>query len=107
MIKVSILYPYRENGRFDVDYYCTKHMPLAAKRFGTALKGWSVDVGIDAGAPGTPPPYVVTGHFLFDSLETYKSAFTPAVVAELVADIPNYTDGSDSKILISEVKVSV
>jgi len=31
MIKVSILYPYRENGKFDVEYYCGTHMPLAAK----------------------------------------------------------------------------
>ncbi len=28
MIKVSILYPYRENGHFDVDYYCVTHMRL-------------------------------------------------------------------------------
>jgi hypothetical protein len=40
MIKVSILYPYRENGTFDVDYYCGTHMPLAARLFGAMLKGW-------------------------------------------------------------------
>ena len=34
MIKVSFLYPYRENGHFDVDYYCTTHMPFAAGRPG-------------------------------------------------------------------------
>lgn len=51
MIKVSILYPYRENGHFDVDYYCVTHMPLAAKLFGPSLKSWSVDVGINAGPP--------------------------------------------------------
>jgi uncharacterized protein (TIGR02118 family) len=39
MIKVSILYPYRGNVRFDIDYYRDKHMPLAAKHVGGALKG--------------------------------------------------------------------
>jgi hypothetical protein len=32
MIKVSILYPYREHDHFDMDYYCNGHMPLAARR---------------------------------------------------------------------------
>jgi hypothetical protein len=32
MIKVSILYPYRENGRFDVDYcHCRGTAMLLAK----------------------------------------------------------------------------
>jgi uncharacterized protein (TIGR02118 family) len=106
MIKVSILYPYRENGHFDVDYYCVTHMPLAAKLFGPSLKGWSVDVGINAGPPGTPPPYVAAGHFLFDSADDFYKVFKPAS-AQLTADIPNYTDGGNGTILISEIKISV
>ncbi|WP_206951447.1 EthD family reductase [Trinickia acidisoli] len=105
MIKVSILYPYRENVRFDIDYYCRKHMPLAAKYFGTALKGWSVDQGMSGGEPGSAPSYAVAGHFLFDSLEAFKQVFEP-VAGELVADIPNYTD-SAPQILISEVIANV
>ncbi|RAS38029.1 EthD family reductase [Paraburkholderia bryophila] len=106
MIKVSILYPYRENGHFDVDYYCVTHMPLAAKLFGPSLKGWSVDVGINAGPPGTPPPYVAAGHFLFDSADDFYKVFKPAA-EQLTADIPNYTDGGNGAILISEIKISV
>ncbi|AFT86874.1 MULTISPECIES: EthD family reductase [Burkholderiaceae] len=106
MIKVSILYPYRENGHFDVDYYCATHMPLAAELFGPSLKGWSVDVGINAGPPGTPPPYVAAGHFLFDSTDDFYKVFKPAS-ERLLADIPNYTDGGNGAILISEIKVSV
>jgi uncharacterized protein (TIGR02118 family) len=89
MIKVSILYPYRENVRFDVEYYCNRHMTLAAKRFEPALKGWSVDKAISAGEPNSAPSFVAAGHFLFDSV-----------------DIPNYTD-SEPQILISEVVVNV
>ncbi|MEQ5839469.1 EthD family reductase [Paraburkholderia acidicola] len=106
MIKVSIFYPYRENGRFDVDYYCSAHMPLAAKLFGTALKGWSVDIGVNAGPPGSAPPYVAAGHFLFDTADAFYQVFTP-VSAQLLDDIPNYTDGGNGQILISEIRVSV
>jgi uncharacterized protein (TIGR02118 family) len=101
MIKVSILYPYRENGKFDVDYYCGTHMPLAARLFGAALKGWSVDIGINAGPPGTPPPY-----FLFDTTDSFYTVFKPAADT-LLADIPNYTDGGNGSILISEIKATV
>ncbi len=106
MIKVSILYPYRENGRFDSEYYCSTHMPLAAKLFGSALKGWSVDIGINAGPPGTPPPYVAAGHFLFDTLDAFYDVFKPNA-KQLLDDIPNYTDGGNGAILVSEIKVSV
>jgi uncharacterized protein (TIGR02118 family) len=103
MIKVSILYPYRENGRFDVGYCYGTHMPLAAGRFGAALKGWSVDVGINGGKLDSKPPGAVAGHFLFDSLAALDKVFGPAAEA-LVADIPNHTDGGNGQILISEVE---
>ena len=105
MIKVSILYPYREGGHFDSEYYSTRHMPLAARLFGAALRGWSVDVGINAGPPGTPPPYVAAGHFLFDTIDAFYAAFQPHAQA-LLDDIPNYTDGGNGTILVSEIKVS-
>lgn len=106
MIKVSILYPHRQNGRFDSEYYTTRHMPLAARLFGDALRGWPVDIGINAGPPDTPPPYVAAGHFLFDTVDAFYAAFQPHAQT-LLDDIPNYTDGGNGTILISEIKVSV
>lgn len=103
MTKVSILNPYRENGRFDVGCYWGTHMPPAAERFGAALKGWSVDVGVNGGKPDSKPPYAVAGHFLFDSLDAFHKVFGPAAKA-LVAAIPNDTDGGNGQILISKVK---
>jgi uncharacterized protein (TIGR02118 family) len=105
MIKVSILYPYRDDVRFDIDYYRDKHMPLAAKHFGGALKGWSIDKGTSAGEPGSQPGFVAAGHFLFDSFDAFRAVFEP-VAGELVEDIPNYTN-SEPQILISEVVTSV
>jgi uncharacterized protein (TIGR02118 family) len=105
MIKVSFLYPYRENGRFDVDYYCNQHMPLAAALLGDAVKGWSVDAGLSGAAPGSAPPYAVVGHVLFDSVEAFRTALAP-VARELQADLPNYSDGPGPTLSISEVCAS-
>lgn len=100
MIKVSFLYPYRENGRFDVEYYCTTHMPMVAEKFGAALKGWSVDVGVTA---GSPPAFSVIGHTLFDSVDAFATAVKPH--AKLFADdLANYSDGSPPVVQISETR---
>lgn len=91
MIKVSVLYPYREGYRFDFDYYCAKHMTLVRDRLGAACQGIAVDRGVAGGAPGTPPPYVAMAHLFFDSAEAFQTAFAPHAEA-ILADVPNYTD---------------
>ena len=50
MIRISILYP--NTGRFDKDYYLNVHMPLSVEKQGEALKGISVEIGINVQAPG-------------------------------------------------------
>jgi hypothetical protein len=39
MIKVSFYYPYRENGRFDIEDHCNTHMPSAIDKPGAPLNG--------------------------------------------------------------------
>jgi uncharacterized protein (TIGR02118 family) len=103
MIKVSFHYPYRENGRFDVEYYCTKHMPRAAMLLGSDLKGWSVDIGLSGGASGSAPEYAAIGHLLFESVEAFQQAIAPAS-KELQADLANYSDGGPPLVQISDVR---
>ena len=103
MIKVSVLYPSTEGTRFDIDYYCNSHMPMVQAECGGALKGMNIDAGIAGGAPGQPAPYFAVGHLLFDSVESFQSAFGPKA-GTIMADIPNYTDVSPV-IQISEVKL--
>jgi uncharacterized protein (TIGR02118 family) len=103
MIKVSFHYAYREGGRFDVDYYCTKHMPRAAELMGSALRGWSVDVGSSGVAPGSAPAFVVVAHTLFDTVEAFRQAIGPGA-KELQEDLVNYSDGEPPVIQISEVR---
>jgi uncharacterized protein (TIGR02118 family) len=104
MIRVTILYPNKPGITFDRDYYLNKHMPMSQRIFGDALKGVSVEFGVNGGPPGSAPPYIATCHFLFDSLEAFYNAFMPNA-ATLQGDIPQYTD-VEPVIQIGEVKIS-
>jgi uncharacterized protein (TIGR02118 family) len=106
MTKVSILYPNKKGSRFDLSYYVEKHMPRSIELLGRhpGFRGVSVEHGVAGGAPGTEAAYVVMCHFLFDSAEDFTAAFTPHA-AELVGDVPNYTD-VDAVIQINEVLIT-
>jgi uncharacterized protein (TIGR02118 family) len=103
MIKVSVLYPSGPEVRFDIDYYCNRHMPTVKARLGDALKQMAVDHGIAGGAPGSAPPYAAIGHLYFDSVEAFQAAFKPHA-KEIFGDIPNYTNAKPDT-QISEVKL--
>ncbi|MHB9118586.1 MAG: EthD family reductase [Burkholderiales bacterium] len=104
MVKLSILYPSREGGRFDMDYYLNTHMPLSIRLLGTALKGLNVEQGLSGGLPDSPAPYVALCHMLFDSPQAFYEAFMPHAET-LQGDIPNYTD-IEPLIQISAVRIA-
>jgi uncharacterized protein (TIGR02118 family) len=54
MIKVNVFYPNSEGATFDMEYYKTKHMPLAAERSAPACRGWTAESGLAGGAPCAP-----------------------------------------------------
>jgi uncharacterized protein (TIGR02118 family) len=91
MIKVAIFYPSGEGKTFDMDYYSTKHMPMAASLFGDDLKAMSIDKGLANSAPDQPLQYVAIGYFFFDSMDSFKNAMGPNQ-EKLRADVPNYTN---------------
>lgn len=103
MIKVSVLYPAGESTKFDMDYYCTSHMPMVKQKLGAALKSMAVEGGLAGGAPGAPPTYSAMGHLYFDSVAEFEGAFGPHA-AEIMGDVPNYTN-VEPIIQISEVKM--
>lgn len=104
MIKVSVLYPFSADCRFDLDYYCNRHMPLVKERLGASCQGIAVDHGLSAGAPGSAPLYVAMAHLFFDSVDAFGAAFGPHE-AEIMGDIPNYTDIAPV-VQISEVLIN-
>lgn len=103
MIKVSVLYPAGDATTFDMNYYCTSHMPMVRSKLGAALKSMAVEQGLAGGAPGAPPTYAAMGHLYFDSVEAFQNAFGPHA-KEILADIPNYSS-VQPVIQISEVKM--
>jgi len=103
LINVSILYPFKEGGRFDLDYYLKTHMPLSVEKLRPALKGVSIEQGLVTAGTDGPPAFIVICQLRFDSVEAFFDAFSPH--ADLLqGDIKNYTD-IDPLIQFSEVKL--
>lgn len=106
MVRISVNYPAHPGCRFNFDYYTITHMPIAIAKLSSS-PGWQgvlVERGISGGAPGSAPGFVASCHFLFDSAEAFAAAFN-AHAAELMADIPNYTDISPM-IQVGEVLIA-
>jgi uncharacterized protein (TIGR02118 family) len=103
MIKVSVFYPASTGAKFDMDYYCTSHMPMVKDKLGAACKGVAVEQGVGGGAPGAPATYVAMGHLYFDSTAAFQEAFGKHA-EEIMKDIPNYTN-VQPVIQISDVKM--
>ena|SRR5947199_1998015 len=90
MIKVTVLYPTTKGARFDKAYYLAKHIPLAVRKLGAALKAYDVEMGLAGATPGSEPPYVAIANFNFDSVEAFQGAFGPHA-DEIMGDVPKYT----------------
>jgi len=103
MFKATVFYPYVKDAKFDIDYYCKKHMPMVQQKLGPACNGIGVDFGIGGGGPNTPPTYIAIGYILTDNLEKFQAAVAQHDAA-FRADLPNYTT-IPPIIQISEVKL--
>src|SRR5262245_32061402 len=102
MIRVTVLYPNNEGTRFDIDYYCKRHMPMVAEKLGKACKKVTVEHGLGGGQPGAKAPFVAIGALDFESVDAFQAAFGPHAPA-ILADIPNYTNVQPT-IQVSEIK---
>lgn len=103
MIKVTVMYPNTPGARFDHDYYRDRHLPLLKARMGDHCRHYTIDRGLAGGAPGTPAPYLAMCHIFCDSMAAFQASFGPHA-AEILADLPNYTDVKPA-VQISEVVV--
>ena len=103
MIKVSVFYPNNEGSKFDIDYYCNRHIPMVREKLGAACKNAAVEQGIAGPTPGSRPAFIAMVHIYFDSVQAFQTAFGPHAEA-IMADIPNYTDIQPT-LQISEVKI--
>ena len=98
-----MLYPNKDGAKFDMNYYLTKHIPLVRERCGAAVKAVTVEQGLAGGAPGSPAAFAAIAHIGFVGLAELQSALG-AHAAELMADIPNFTN-VEPVLQVSEVKM--
>jgi len=83
MIKLSVSYPKGEGTTFAHKYYAATHSPLCNSTFTPAKT--EVEKGIDG-------PSVAGVTFYFDSMEAMQGALGSPQMADVMADIPNYTN---------------
>ena len=91
MIKVSVLYPSGEGKRFDMDYYCNKHVPMVGELLGESVAGATVEKGLGGGAPDSEAPYAAMGNLYFSTMESFQNSFGPNA-EKIMADLPNFTN---------------
>ena len=103
MIKVTVLYENAEGKKFDMAYYCDKHIPMVKEKLGSACRRVDVDQGLGGGQPGSKPRFVAMANLHFDSLAAFQEAFGPHAES-IMSDIPNYTD-IQPVIQVNEVKM--
>jgi len=101
MIKLTVLYPNDTNARFDKAYYVKEHFDLLHDMLGDAIIDSNVNFGISGGTPDQAAPYIVIANIIFQSMESFQSAFGPHA-SKISADVKNFTD-IKSQIQLSEV----
>lgn len=103
MIKLSVMYPYSPEARFDHAYYRDKHLPMLKELMGEHCRYYAIDKGVGSVAPGSTPPFIAMCHVYSDSLESLMAGLAPHA-ATLAADIPNFTNVTPVR-QVSEVVV--
>jgi uncharacterized protein (TIGR02118 family) len=91
MVTVLALYPNTPGSHFDVDYYRTRHAPLALDLLiPHGLNGLRLSEGV-SGMDGAPPPYWMASEMRFPSRDAFARAMEACGDA-LFADAAHYTD---------------
>ncbi|KAK0391210.1 hypothetical protein NLU13_0711 [Sarocladium strictum] len=86
---VQVIYPAGDDTKFDMDYYLNTHMPLVEKHWGDkGLISWSIIVGEKG------EDFHVMAHLTWDKVESFANA---PHIAEVMGDIPNFTNTTPAK----------
>ena len=87
-MSLNVIYPNSPGARFDTKYYRSTHIPLAMR----VMKATNV-VLIEGVANGdAAAPFAMIAHFQFSSGEALKSALASPGMADVRADVSNFTD---------------
>ena len=94
---------YKSGARFDADYYVSRHLPLVTNIMGPlGLRNMEV-LRVGSNPDGTMPPYQVMFTGYFDSVAQIQEAMGGPGMQQVLADVPNYYDGSAPDVFVGEV----
>jgi uncharacterized protein (TIGR02118 family) len=92
MICVSVIYPHAAGKHFDYAYYEQKHRPLVLDRLASwGIERYEILKGLSGLGPGSEPMLACVGNIYFKTVDQVQQAMA-AHGAELLADVPNFTD---------------
>jgi uncharacterized protein (TIGR02118 family) len=94
---VTVLYPSRDDAKFDFEYYIKKHVPMVARLLANDIE---ICKGISS-PMDAPPAFVCTARIRINSIEQFSAAMAQHRDM-IMGDIPNYTN-IDPIIQIDEV----
>jgi uncharacterized protein (TIGR02118 family) len=103
MFEITVLYPVRLGSKFDMAYYCEKHIPMVKRLLGSALREVAVEQGVGGLLPGTRAPYHALAHLRFESREALRASWGPHG-EQIGWDVSNYTN-TQPIIQFSEVRL--
>lgn len=90
MVKLTVMYPWHEGFRFDMDYYTQKH--IAIHKQDPNVLGIIIEEGLSAFRGGSIPEMVCVAHFFYESIGKLNESRTPEKGKRQLADLPNFTD---------------
>lgn len=88
--RLTVTYPNEANGKFDFNYYRDSHMPMVRARLGPNVTRTEIGKGVAAG-DGGKAGFICVGQVWFNSLTEFQAALKKNG-AEIMGDIPNYTN---------------
>lgn len=90
MVKLTVMYPYREGCRFDMEYYVNHH--IAIHKQDPNVLGIIIEQGLNAFRGGEIPEMACVAHFFYESIGKLNESRTPEKAVKQLADLPNFTD---------------
>ena len=91
MVVVTVLYPKTATSHFDYEYYVTKHMPMVQARWAGMGMTHAELLRGTATLEREPPAFALMAKLVFASQAALQAALSEHG-AEIIGDIPNYTD---------------
>lgn len=98
-VTLQVIYPATEGTTFDIAYYTDTHLPMVRAQIGAQLTDMVITHG-QPGPDGSAPGFHAVATLIFPDQATRSTAL--GLSADLVADIPNFTN-SRAEILLGEV----